>query len=369
MPLFEGGFRENLGLGGMANSAHFGSEEKDAIHLLPLLSLPLKTRGLKKARLVKNSCLEGVVELFSSDGAGSGQMKPEALTESFDFSGERSSDLEIIRSLADLPSYDVYSLRLGFRDLGIAPDDNDALKLSPAKSAELMAHMNSFTRPLIAKVYGNEEACGHSLKEIVQLFIDPDMKQARRNLENIAKSLGIHVTDIPLFLERYADVYLSLAYYAAAIEYVIPQLENLNQTMERIRSDARYRKNGALINRLIRIEARLADAQTSISNVIEVFKQRTHKMWENIDGPTFRGMERLIIDYQRDIGANLCALVVKMDAWDKLRGKASAETCLQFIMSEIAAGIERMPALDVKRAEAPIAQAPVADDDEMVWVA
>ena len=356
-------------MGGMANSAHSSGEDKDAIHLLPLLSLPLKTRGLLEARLVKNSRLEGVVELFSGNGAGSGQIKPDALAESFDFSGDRRSDLEIIRSLSKLSSYDVYSLRLGFRDLGISPEDNDVLKLSSAKSAELMAHMNAFTRPLIAKVYGSDDACKHSLKEIVQLFIDPDMKQARRNLENIAKSLGIHVTDIPLFLERYADVYLSLAYYAAAIDSIIQPLDSLCETLERIRTDSRYRKNGALLNRLFRIEARLTDAQVGISNVLDVFKRRTQTMWDRIDGPTFRGMEQLIINYQRDIGANVCALVVKMDAWEKLRGKASAETCLQFIMSEIATGIELMPELDVTRAKAPLIEAPIADDDELVWVA
>lgn len=353
----------------MAITAHFNGEDKDAIHLLPLLSLPLKTRSLREARLVKNSCLEGVVELFSGNGAGSGQLKPDALTESFDFSGERRSDLEIIRALSDLPSYDVYSLRLGLRELGISPDDNDALKLSRAKSSELMAHMNAFTRPLIAKVYGSDDAGGHSLKEIVQLFVDPDMKQARRNLENIAKSLGIHVTDIPLFLERYADVYLSLAYYAAAVDSIISPLENLCETLERIRSDSRYRKNGSLINRLLRIEGRLTDAQVGISNVLDVFKRRTHTMWDHIDGPTFRGMERLITDYQRDIGANLCALVVKLDAWEKLRGKASSETCIQFIMSEIATGIELMPDLDITRAEAPLIQDPAEGDDDMVWVA
>ena len=353
----------------MATTAHFNGEDKDAIHLLPLLSLPLKTRGLREARLVKNSRLEGVVELFSGNGAGSGQLKPDALAESFDFSGERRSDLEIVRALSDLPSYDVYSLRLGFRELGITPDDNDTLKLSPAKSSELMAHMNSFTRPLVAKVYGSDEACGRSLKEIVQLFVDPDMKQARRNLENIAKSIGIHVTDIPLFLERYADVYLSLAYYAAAIDSIRSPLEKLCETLERIRSDSRYRKNRSLINRLVRIEAQLTNAEVGISNVLDVFKRRTQTMWDHIDGPTFRGMEQLIIAYQRDIGANLCALVVKMDAWEKLRGKASSETWLECTMSERAPGIGVMREVHVARAGAPVSQAPVTDDDDMVWVA
>ena len=342
----------------MTSAARSRGEDQDAIHLLPLFAMPLKMRSLKEARLVKNSCLQGVVELFSGEGGGSGQLHPDGLGEAFDFSGERKADLEVIRSLCALPSYDVYSLRLGFRDLGISVEDKNFLRLSDDKSRDLMKHMNVFTRPLICRIYGKDEAQNRSLKEIVQLFLDPDMKQARANLERLADSLGIGLMDIPIFLERYADVYLSLAYYAAAIEEVTPPLRRLSGNLQRIREDSRYAQNRPLVRRLNEIELRLTEAENSITYVLEIFRQRTETMWEDIDGASFRAMERLIMDYQRSIGANLCALVVKMDAWERLRGKASLTNCVQFIMSEISPGIELMPPMDMTMAEAPLVPIP-----------
>ncbi|MDX1402622.1 MAG: hypothetical protein R3245_11925 [Kiloniellales bacterium] len=349
----------------LKNSRH----EQDSIHILPLKDLPLKTRSLKTARLVKNSRLQGVVELFSDGGSGSGQLDPEALAETFDFSGERQSDLEMVRSLCKLPSYDVYSLRLGFRDLGISPENNDCLRLSEDKSRELMEHMNVFTRPLISKIYGKEQEKHNSLKEIVRLFTDPDMQQARRNLMSLSESLGIGLSDIPVFLERYADVYLSLAYYTSTIELVSPPLRSLSETIEKIRCDSRYAQNGRLLRRIDAMGARFTEAEVSISSVLALFRSRTETMWEKIDGPSFRGMEKLIMSYQRGIGANLCALVVKMDAWDKLSGKGSLENCLQFLMSEISVGVELMPDLDLTNARAPLPEVTEDSDEEMEWVA
>ena len=95
-------------------------EDRDAIHVLPLSIIPLKTRTLREARLVKNSKLQGTVELFSEGNAGSGQLLPDQLVEFFDFDDDRLQDLDLVNALSALPSYDVYSLRIELRDLGIA---------------------------------------------------------------------------------------------------------------------------------------------------------------------------------------------------------------------------------------------------------
>ncbi len=50
----------------MLEGASVFRTDHDAIHILPLSTVPLETKGLKRARLVKNARLEGIVELFSA---------------------------------------------------------------------------------------------------------------------------------------------------------------------------------------------------------------------------------------------------------------------------------------------------------------
>ncbi len=267
--------------------------------------------------------------------------------EFFDFPGERAADLEIVTALAALPSYDVYSLRLELRDLGINVQDHDQLKLSPNKAEELTEYMNTFTRPLIARIYGDTDESERSLDELIHLFLDPDKEAARKNLSDLAHALDIGLAEIPLFLERYADVYLSLAYYSATVDQISKPLAQVTEVLDRIRKDTRYQRSQPIMRACDRITRRIVVAKTNISHILDAFRARTQDMWDDISGPKFRTMEKVIMDYQRDIAGNLCALVVKMDAWERLPGKGSLGNCVQFVMSELAVGVESMPELDL----------------------
>ena len=97
--------------------------DQDSLFILPLSIVPLKTKGLKRARLVKNSRLEGMIELFSGDETGSGQVTPSGLERVFQFTEENVSDLDMIRNLSTLGSYDIFSLRIELRRLGLEVDD------------------------------------------------------------------------------------------------------------------------------------------------------------------------------------------------------------------------------------------------------
>ncbi|MEK9672265.1 MAG: hypothetical protein VW268_07145 [Rhodospirillaceae bacterium] len=113
-------------------------EDRDALHILPLVLLPLRTAPLRRARLIKNARLESMVEIFADKGAGSGQVEIDALPAEFGWAeGLRHPDMVMMHKLGDLPSYDVYALRISLRDLGIEVNNIDYLKLSDAKPAEL----------------------------------------------------------------------------------------------------------------------------------------------------------------------------------------------------------------------------------------
>ncbi|MEE9545500.1 MAG: hypothetical protein V3V55_07925, partial [Rhodospirillales bacterium] len=66
-------------------STEAGDVDRDSPHILPLSILPVETKALKRARLIKNARLESVVEFFDDIHAGSGQVEIDALGGQFDW--------------------------------------------------------------------------------------------------------------------------------------------------------------------------------------------------------------------------------------------------------------------------------------------
>jgi hypothetical protein len=105
--------------------------DRDSIHTLALAALPLNTKGLKRARLIKNVRLETRIELYRAAGAGSAQIDIDSVLDFFD--GDRvlvDQDLRMLNNLAELKSFDPYSLRRGLRQIGVKLQDKEILSLS-----------------------------------------------------------------------------------------------------------------------------------------------------------------------------------------------------------------------------------------------
>jgi hypothetical protein len=83
-------------------------EDRDSLHILPLWIVRIETPGVHRARMIKNSSLVSVIELFHDDHTGSGQVDVGGIVNLFGLL-ERPphSDLVLLRQLALLPSYDV----------------------------------------------------------------------------------------------------------------------------------------------------------------------------------------------------------------------------------------------------------------------
>src|SRR5271165_6327335 len=108
--------------------------DMDSLFILPLSILPLTTPALKQSRLVKSARLQSVVELFRDQQTGSGQVDVEDLPAMMGWPDDRlHPDMILMRKLALLPSYDVYSLRITLRREKINIDDIGALRRSDEK--------------------------------------------------------------------------------------------------------------------------------------------------------------------------------------------------------------------------------------------
>lgn len=320
--------------------------DMDSMFVLPLSIIPLETPALQSARLIKNVRLRSVVEIFSDEQTGSGQVEIEDLPRMFDWPADQlHPDLAVVRRLALLPSYDVYSLRISLREHGIKVNDFSALTLSPEKAAELTQYMVLFTRPLVKLIYSDNDIEINSYDDLLRLFRDPDIKRARQRLEQMAQSLNIDIYDVPRFLEDYGDTFLSLSYFRHCLDRLEPYFSACIRSLSPIRSHFQLKQNNNLMKACNTVEEVINTMTASITGRLEVFEQRTHEMWDNITQEEFRSIKVMIERYHVTIGAALCGLTVKMNSFARMFPTANVGGPIKrgdFMMSEMLQGIEQI---------------------------
>ena len=322
----------------------------DSLFILPLSIIPLQTPALQRARLIKNVRLNSVVEIFASKATGSGQINIEHLPKMFGWSKDTiHPDLAVLRSLSQLPSYDIYSLRISLRSLGIKVNDHTSLTLSPDKSKQLTKYMTLFTRPLMQLIYTDEAINIETFDDIIKLFRDPDIRKAKKRLETMAKSLGIEVQDVPRFLEDYGDTFLSLSYFRHCLDRLVPYVTACLDSMDTIRKHFQLRQDVNLMRNCDMIEGVLNEVSASVTGKFEVFDRRTKEMWKHISAEQFREIKEMVERYHTTIGGVLCGLTVKMNAWAKIFPRAASggpQKKADFMMSEMAQGIENITRIE-----------------------
>ncbi len=324
--------------------------DRDAMHVLPLAIIPLKTPALLRARMVKNLHLNSAIELFTDDRAGSGQIDIDAVAGEFGW--ERNPphpDVVTLQRLAILPSFDVYSLRILLRQNGIPVNDVHALRLSEAKQAELVDYMQAFTRPLIAQVYGTESGQFERLEDLLALFRDPDVDRARRRLMMLADKLGIRLTQLPRFLEEFGDVFLSMSYFRSSLDRRLGAVADFRRSLSELTAIWELRQNPALLRTCQTVEAVLSSAIAGVSEQFTSFGQASENLWADISAEHFREIRRLVINSHTKMGGLLCALTVKIDGWAAEFPNQEAggpKRRLDFIVTEMRPGIERLRKLE-----------------------
>jgi hypothetical protein len=322
------------------------AEDRDSLHTLPIQILPIKTRIFRRSRLVKNSRLESVVELFSSAGSGRGQIE---ICNAAKYVGIEQTpihpDVRLLQTVAGLPSFDVYSLRILLRAKGISIADSSALKLSPGKIASLSSYMAHFTRPLVTEVFGRDTT-GTQFTDIIGMFRGESADAVRERLAKLANRLGITTNQIPKFLEDYADIFMSLSYYRQCLDDLLPQVENFMEGLDIVRGSHQLAQDRSLKETVGTIEAAVNGMLSSVTGKIESFERSTNDMWRDVTADRFQKIEALVSRYHTTIGGALCAMSVKMAAWTAQFPNSSggATRRAAFIMSDMRQGIEHLQA-------------------------
>ena len=291
-----------------------------------------------------------MVEVFRGQGTGSGQVDPVTLEQVFDIAeDERITDADKIRSLCGLTSFDVYSLRIQLRTLGIDVDDIENLRLSKEKRSQLTRYMVGFTRPLIRQIYGDAETSISDVSELIALFDNPNRDEALKNLKLITENLRIGIGDLSQYLEDYGDTFLSLAYFRDALDALEPKLESFFSAIELIRENHQLRQNATLMRTMDALERDFASIKATVEGHFAAFDQQTNAIWENMTAETFYQLKSMIESGHTTVGGILCGLSVKMGAWhDKFGGReAGLIGQAEFIVSDMLQGMDLLLEISV----------------------
>ncbi len=298
------------------NSNPIVDSDIDSLFILPLRIIPFKTESLARARLVKNSHIVGVMELYAERETGSGQIDIRDLPQHFKWKeGAAHPDLALLYSLAPLPSYDVYSLRRMLRELGIPVNNYTDLKLSDEKNKQLTGYMSKFTLPLIKEIYGDDSKGITRFEDIVLLFKDPDVKKAIAKLKQMAEKLRITIDQIPTFLENYGDIFMSLSYYNHCLDRLTPLLEAFIYAMSEMRKSMQVRNDRNLMAEMDKVEKLINGLITFLRRTFQDFGTMSQDMWNNLTAAKFEQVKAYIESVQVKVGSVLCGLTVKMNAW------------------------------------------------------
>ncbi|HEY4075527.1 MAG TPA: hypothetical protein VGM26_01220 [Rhizomicrobium sp.] len=331
-----------------AEEEGISDEDRDSLHTLPISILPIQSQMFRRARMVKNSRLESVIEFFSGVGCGRGQTDVRGVAK---FMGLEQvpthPDVLLLQTIGDLPSFDVYSLRIQLRAKGISIADSSTLMLSAAKVASLSPYMAAFTRPLVAEIFSRDTS-GEQFHDIVGLFRGDNAQAVRERLAIMADRLGIPIESIPKFLEDYGDIFMSLSYYRQCLDHLLPRVQNFMNGLPMIRSSHQLAQDKSLMEAIDMIEATVNGKLASITGKIESFERSTNDMWRDLTAERFRRIETLVSRYHTSIGGALCALSVKMSAWTNQFPTSSGSVGRRaaFIMSDMRQGIEYMQGAD-----------------------
>lgn len=321
-------------------------QDRDSLHTLPISILPVETQIFRRARMVKNSRLDSVIEFFSGVGCGRGQLDVRGVAKFLQLEQvPPHPDVKLLQTVSGLPSFDVYSLRILLREHQITIADSSALMLSASKVASLSSYMARFTRPLVAEIFGHDTE-GAEFSSILGLFRGQNAEAVRERLGTMADRLGIPIEAIPKFLEDYGDIFMSLSYYRQCLDQMLPQVQNFMDGVAMVRANRQLSQDASLMKVVNMIESTINGQLSSITGKIESFERSTNDMWRDLTSDKFKKIEALISHYHTSIGGALCALSVKMGAWtdqfpNNLGGVGRRAS---FLMSDMRQGIEHIQA-------------------------
>lgn len=283
----------------------------DAIDELPLSIIPLKSRSLKSAKLIKNNQMETVLELHNDPITGSLQVK---IDDSLSHTVGSFDDQIMIKNLSTMQSFDVYTLRATLQKIGVAVEEEGDISLSDEMKSSLSTLTRAFTMPLMKQIFGDEQVLEDG-NDLSSLFKTKDIEAAKRNLMQLSQKTGIPLSKLPNFLESYSDIFLSVSYYRYMFRLIEDEIDRFffwTQEIKAHRDTQQSRQTIAVCGKVER------DIKYIISSIRERFRAFTNSFelfWRDLSPQGFTTLESEIQNNYESLGAILCGIHVKIRNW------------------------------------------------------
>lgn len=236
--------------------------------------------------------------------------------------GEPHPDIELLRVLDNLKSYDVFNLRIKFREFNIDYEGNDYLKLSHQLEQELAVYMRQFTLPLIQTIFGDNDRELDSVGDIIGLLKNPDSEDARENLRILADRLQIGIGDIPEFLREFSDVYLAISYYKNYADQISVMNASLSEDFNSMEANFSWKADPQIARLCGEAKSKIRGLLMEVFRRLDIYEQETRDFWNDLNAVQFRNIQFLLRDSQTAIGGILCGLGVKLTRWQERFPKA-----------------------------------------------
>lgn len=333
----------------------YSNEGMESLHTLPLAVLPFQTKALASVKLIKNTQLRSVIELFSGEQTGSGQIEISDIGSRFDELRDADHpDFTLLTELGKLRSYDVYSLRITLREQGIPLDKGNALRLSSTKQAASTDFMRHFTQSLLKETFAptptgdddrlelvidDDDESADKGRHLSKLINPIDPENAHTNLGKLAERLEIRLEDLPNLLEDFADLHLSVAYYESCYGELEREFDNLFALMSRlVRTNNTFQRETAFLQKCDRVEFDVASSKRFVQEHLKLFEKLEREFWDEVSAKRFREIEDVAKANQVRLGGILCGMTKKINAWKKMFPRPDLVTphrLAGFIMTEL----------------------------------
>jgi hypothetical protein len=323
--------------------------DRDSIHTLPLVCVPIENLALRKARLIRNVHLESRIELFRESGVGSGQIGIDEIPDFFGGQGQPVvDDVALLKKIGGLPAFDPYSLRIGLRRAGIDLADKNIFQLSESKKAELFPLMRQITRPLVTYLYDTGDIATSDTDALMKAIAQPNKRKVLSRLENMAAALDVSLEDLPNMLQDYGDTYLALSYYRSYFNFALPAVNRLVDWIEDVKSSGVITRDNGVLKTMKQTQDVLTHVCGSVRERFEGFDQRLEIKWDLMEIGQFNAIRRLINTHQATLAEVLCGLTVKVYEWEQAfpSGGGSPEKRADFVGTQIRPGLDRIWAVE-----------------------
>lgn len=296
-------------------------EDNDAIFTLPLKYVPLQTTSLRRSRLTKTYSLDTAVEMFRyGEGLRAYFLIEDvlkgALNEKFGWPpGGQGHDAQLLKTLSSINSYDVFNLRIQFRESGIDYEGIEYLALSPEMKSELSVYMRQFTQPLIQLVFGDRDVANSPQTDIIDLFRNPGAEEPARNLKILAGKLNIQTSALPDFLHNFSEVYMAISYYKNYADNIGVMNAVFMSELDYIHTSLQWKSDPDIEKICVNTKEIMKSVFFEVYQRLDVFERETKNFWADLNPSRFRDLEWMLRDSQMMLGGVLCGLGRKLAGW------------------------------------------------------